>query len=158
LGYNATCKNTRFEKEMGKKRDRRSLDDPEGGGFTMGDMLRAKGFDLSREDLPESPAQEAPAEGEGANPGVANREDTIPSLGGDLRLKLERKGRGGKKVTLLEGLTLQGKELERFVKKLRRGMGAGAKIEGDRVVVQGDLRERLSQWLEKQGAGRVRIL
>jgi translation initiation factor 1 (eIF-1/SUI1) len=34
-------------------------------------------------------------------------------------------------------------------------MGTGARVEEGRVIVQGDLRDRVAEWLQKQGAKRV---
>jgi len=138
---------------MGKKRKSKEPPTEEPVGFTLGDMLRAKGITLSKDGLPEGP----PANQVGTEPQGEIAGPTT-TLGLDIRLKIERKGRRRKTVTLIEGLALDGEELAAFTKSLRKAMGAGAKVEGDRVVVQGDIRDRLVTWLEKSGAGSVRCV
>jgi translation initiation factor 1 len=68
----------------------------------------------------------------------------------------ERKGRGGKTVTLLrfpDGA--DGAGLDALARTLRQGLGTGAQAEDDAVAVQGDLVERVADWLAKRGAKRV---
>lgn len=72
-------------------------------------------------------------------------------------VRLERTGRGGKEVTVVEQLTLRPAELEQWLKALKQGLGCGGVIEGDRLVLQGDQRERLPQLLEKRGVGKVTV-
>ena len=140
---------------MGKKRGKRSLEDPEKGAFTFGDMLRIKGVQIPREGLPDAPPTEKASNTE--EPEDINA-TTHRNIGADLRLRVERKGRGGKTVTIIEGLALRGKERDAFTKRLRRAMGSGANFEGENIVVQGDIRDRLQPWLEKEGASNVRCI
>ncbi|RAL23004.1 translation initiation factor [Lujinxingia litoralis] len=70
-----------------------------------------------------------------------------------LRLRIERKGRGGKTVTLLEGLGSPGEDaLEALLGQLKRALGCGAAIDGEAIALQGDQRERAARWLQEQGA------
>lgn len=64
-----------------------------------------------------------------------------------------RKGRGGKTVTLIEGL--DGLDLAAIAKRIRTALGCGASVEEDCVVVQGDQRDRVARWLEAEGVGRI---
>jgi translation initiation factor 1 (eIF-1/SUI1) len=59
----------------------------------------------------------------------------------------ERKGRGGKTVTLIGGLAGSPGYLQDLAKQLRRAMGCGASVEGNTVVLQGDHQERAAAWL-----------
>ena len=68
---------------------------------------------------------------------------------------MERKGRGGKTVAVVSHL--QGTEAGRALvaRDLRRALGCGARVEGEDIIVQGDVRERARAWLEKQGVKKV---
>lgn len=71
-------------------------------------------------------------------------------------VRRERSGRGGKTVTLVEQLGWPPGELERLSKKMKKALGCGARVEGDAVLLQGDLEERAAAWLEaEQVAKRV---
>jgi len=60
-------------------------------------------------------------------------------------LRRTRKGRGGRTVTLIQGIESGHEEVAKRAKKL---LGTGARVEEDEVVVQGDQVERLAGWLE----------
>ncbi|NLG27268.1 MAG: translation initiation factor [Chloroflexi bacterium] len=62
-----------------------------------------------------------------------------------------RKGRGGKVVTLIEGLVLAASEREALARELRRACGVGGTVRGDAIELQGDLRERLAELLTERG-------
>jgi translation initiation factor 1 len=68
---------------------------------------------------------------------------------------MERAGRGGKTVTVVEKLDLAPAEREAWVGALKRALGCGGAVEGDRLVLQGDVRERVSDWLVKRGVRKV---
>ena len=81
----------------------------------------------------------------------------VPDLAGcgKITLRRERKGHGGKTVTIVAGLRLDPRRLERIARGLRRALGAGATVDGDLVVVQGDLMARVQPWLAAHGARRI---
>jgi translation initiation factor 1 len=62
-------------------------------------------------------------------------------------VRYERKGRAGKEVTVVEKLGLSTRELERWCKELKGALGVGGQVEGSALVLQGDQRERVKQWL-----------
>lgn len=70
-------------------------------------------------------------------------------------VRMERTGRGGKEVTVIEQLELSLKEREGWLKELKGALGCGGTLEGDALVLQGDLRERTGNWLEKKGVRKV---
>lgn len=72
-------------------------------------------------------------------------------------VRLERKGRGGKDVTVVEQLGLPPTELELWLKALKGSLGCGGTIEGETLVLQGDLRKRIGPLLEARGVRQVRI-
>jgi translation initiation factor 1 len=74
-----------------------------------------------------------------------------------LVLRCERKGRGGKTVTLIEGLQLSPTHMEELAKKIRTSLGCGAHVEENHIVIQGDHRERTETVLRKAGAQKVLV-
>jgi translation initiation factor 1 len=70
-------------------------------------------------------------------------------------VRMERKGRGGKEVTVVEQLELPQKEREVWLKALKGALGCGGVVEEDALVLQGDQRERLPALLEARGVRRV---
>jgi len=62
-----------------------------------------------------------------------------------LKIKLDSKRRAGKVVTLIEGFTGKEKDLEELGKKLK-----GSAKNGE-IIIQGDQREKVMQWLKKNG-------
>lgn len=67
----------------------------------------------------------------------------------------ERKGRGGKTVTLVEGIAVKGEKRRSLVRELRSTLGTSGKMEDDVLVLGGDQRERLRAWLQAKGAGKI---
>lgn len=70
---------------------------------------------------------------------------------GFVRLQREKKGRGGKTVTIVLGLPGGASEHEAILKVLKQHCGAGGTLEGDTLEIQGDHRERLRVKLEAMG-------
>ncbi|ADO69334.1 translation initiation factor [Stigmatella aurantiaca] len=70
-------------------------------------------------------------------------------------VRMERKGRGGKEVTVVEQLGLPPAEREVWLKALKGALGCGGAVEEDVLVLQGDHRERLPGLLEARGVRRV---
>ncbi|RKG70817.1 translation initiation factor [Corallococcus terminator] len=72
-------------------------------------------------------------------------------------VRMERKGRGGKEVTVVEQLGLPAAQLDTWLKALKGGLGCGGVVEEDSLVLQGDQRERLPALLEARGVRKVII-
>jgi translation initiation factor 1 len=66
-------------------------------------------------------------------------------------IRLERKGRGGKAVTVIEGLQLPEKEKEPLLKQLKMRLGTGGTIKDTSLEIQGDHCSELMAELEKMG-------
>lgn len=67
------------------------------------------------------------------------------------KLRAEKKGRGGKTVTVVYGLPLNTAFLEELSQKLKRACGTGGTVVEGGIELQGDLRERVRAVLIKQG-------
>jgi len=72
-------------------------------------------------------------------------------------VRMERAGRGGKTVTVVEKLGLPRRELEAWLADMKRGLGCGGVVEGDALVLQGDSRERTGRLLEARGVKKVTV-
>jgi translation initiation factor 1 len=55
-----------------------------------------------------------------------------------VRVRLDRKGRGGKSVTLIEGIPLTGKDREVLLRKLKTSLGTGGALKEEALEIQGD--------------------
>lgn len=67
-----------------------------------------------------------------------------------IRISRESKGRKGKGVTLVTGLTLQDDELKTLAKRLKALCGSGGTVKNGLIEIQGDHREQIKQELEKR--------
>jgi translation initiation factor 1 len=72
-------------------------------------------------------------------------------------VRMERAGRGGKIVTVVEKLDLRPGELATWLGELKRALGCGGVVEGGALVLQGDTRERVGAWLERRGVKKVTV-
>jgi translation initiation factor 1 len=70
---------------------------------------------------------------------------------GVVRLLRDRKGRGGKGVTLIAGVNGSPAALETLSRELKRFCATGGTLRGDVIEIQGDQRERLKSELERRG-------
>ena len=70
---------------------------------------------------------------------------------GPVRVSRETKGRGGKAVTLVRGLPLDGAALAALGKRLRTACGAGGTVKDGVLEVQGDHVEQVLAWLQQDG-------
>jgi translation initiation factor 1 len=114
---------------------------------SLGDLLARQGLKVA--DTPPEPPAPPPT---APKPGSIDLSNCAK-----LVVRRERKGRGGKTATIVAGLQLREKQLDHLAKELRRALGCGASVDGDTIVVQGDLTTRTAQWLQDHGAKRVVI-
>lgn len=77
--------------------------------------------------------------------------ETMPLLKQKLRIRLETKHRAGKAVTLIEGFIGTNNDLEELGKKLKSYCGTGGSVKDGEIIVQGDQREKVMQWLQRNG-------
>jgi translation initiation factor 1 len=114
-------------------------------GFNvLSEALRARGLEVREEAPPPAPA--APA---------------APSGGTDLSrcaravVRRERKGHGGKTVTVIEGLALSSRNFEAVAREMRKSFGCGSWEDDGRIVLQGDRAAAAETWLRQRGVARV---
>ncbi|OFW02102.1 MAG: hypothetical protein A3I61_03760 [Acidobacteria bacterium RIFCSPLOWO2_02_FULL_68_18] len=67
------------------------------------------------------------------------------------KLRIEKKARGGKTVTVVDGLPRNSAFLRNLSQELKRACGAGGSVFDTGVEVQGDMRERVRAVLLARG-------
>jgi translation initiation factor 1 len=95
-----------------------------------------------RDQLPKGPEPKAPPPKKGPARAV---------------VRLEKKQRRGKEVTVVDKLDLKPAELEAWCKELKQACGCGGTVEEGMIVLQGDLRTRLPDLLTKKGVAKVTV-
>ncbi|HMU10210.1 MAG TPA: translation initiation factor [Ferruginibacter sp.] len=83
---------------------------------------------------------------------------TIEPAQQQLRVILDTKHRAGKAVTLVYGFKGSNAHLEELGKKLKSFCGTGGSVKDSEIIVQGDHREKVLQWLHKNGYKMTRII
>src|SRR5437879_4460898 len=91
----------------------------------------------------------------GSLPKADEKAAKIPKGPAKAVVRMERVGRGGKEVTVIEQLDLPVQKREEWLKALKTALGCGGVIEGTALVLQGDQRERVPALLEKRGVRKV---
>jgi translation initiation factor 1 len=67
------------------------------------------------------------------------------------KLRMEKKGRGGKTVTVVYDLPNNADFLKELSQELKRACGTGGAVAENTVELQGDLRDRVRDYLVKKG-------
>jgi translation initiation factor 1 len=78
-------------------------------------------------------------------------QDTLPPAQQPLKIRLDTKRRAGKAVTLVDGFKGKPNDLEDLGKKLKTICGSGGSAKDGEIIVQGDHRDKVLQWLQKNG-------
>jgi translation initiation factor 1 len=96
------------------------------------------------------PADSAPAK-QPALP--ANPAAPLPTLQHNkpVRVRLDRKGRGGKAVSVIEGVMSPPRGKQALLKLLKTKLGAGGTIKDDTLEIQGDRRDDIVAILNQLG-------
>ena len=73
-----------------------------------------------------------------------------PRMDGRVRIRLEKAGRKGKGVSIIEGLPA-GTQLDKLCKELKGACGTGGTVKNGVIEIQGDQRDRLVDILNRRG-------
>ncbi len=84
--------------------------------------------------------------------------NTLPPPQQKLKIRLDTKHRGGKAVTLVEGFIGTEDDLVDLGKKIKNFCGTGGSAKEGEIIVQGDQREKVLQWLLKNDYKNTRKL
>ncbi len=76
---------------------------------------------------------------------------TLPPKDRLLIVSLDAKQRGGKMVTLVKGFSGTETDLEKLGKQLKSYCGTGGAVKNNEILIQGDNREKIFQWLNRNG-------
>lgn len=87
---------------------------------------------------------------------LRDEEETLPKEDQELRVRIERKGRKGKIVTLITGFVGQTADLEELGKELKAKCGIGGSVKEGEIILQGELVERVVALLREMGYTRTR--
>lgn len=75
-----------------------------------------------------------------------------------LRISLDKRNRGGKAVTLITGFRGTADDLAGLGKFLKVKCGVGGSAKDGEIIVQGDLRQKVLEILQKEGYVKSRII
>lgn len=81
----------------------------------------------------------------------------IPFSSQKLRVLLDKSGRAGKTVTLVDRFIGPESALEALGKEIKNHCGTGGSVKDGQILIQGDQRQKIATFLEKKGAS-VRVL
>lgn len=68
-----------------------------------------------------------------------------------LRVSIEKKGRGGKTVTLVNGFIGPEDDLKELDKLLKTRCGVGGSVKDGEIIIQGEFKQRIIELLKAEG-------
>ncbi len=77
--------------------------------------------------------------------------ETLPKNQQKLRVSMEKKGRGGKTVTLIKGFVGTESDLKELGKILKTKCGVGGSVKDEEIIIQGDFKQRIIELLKAEG-------
>lgn len=83
--------------------------------------------------------------------------EMLPWTAQKFRVSLDKSGRAGKAVSMVEGFAGPASELENLARELKNLCGTGGSAKEGEILIQGDQRSKIAAFLEKKGA-KVRMI
>ncbi|MDE6478674.1 MAG: translation initiation factor [Muribaculaceae bacterium] len=68
-----------------------------------------------------------------------------------LHVLIEKKGRGGKTATIIEGFEISDEEIDEIARTLRKKLGTGGSARGGEILIQGDRKNDTVRLLKEMG-------
>ena len=83
--------------------------------------------------------------------------ESIPPEQQTLRISFETKHRAGKAVTIVRNYIGPGEEMESIGKQLKTYCGTGGSVKEGEIIIQGDHRKKVFDWLIKNGYRKTKM-
>ncbi len=77
--------------------------------------------------------------------------ETLPKNEQQLRVQIDRRNRGGKVVTLVNGFVGAEEDLKVLGKLLKTKCGVGGSVKDGVIIIQGDFKQQIVTLLNKEG-------
>lgn len=78
-------------------------------------------------------------------------DETLEKQQQKLRVSIEKKGRGGKTVTLITGFIGKEDDLKELGKLLKKKCGVGGSAKDGEIIIQGEFKQRIIDLLKAEG-------
>ena len=82
---------------------------------------------------------------------VEEEAETLPAAQQKLIVKIDRRARAGKQVTLVTGFVGRSEDLAALAKTLKTKCGVGGSAKDGEIIIQGDFRDRVTVLLKDMG-------
>lgn len=79
------------------------------------------------------------------------KEETKPANRTVLDITFEKKGRGGKTATIISGFEISDEEIKELASKMKAKLGTGGSARGGEILIQGDRRKDVLEYLKTAG-------
>lgn len=83
--------------------------------------------------------------------GEEENTETLDKKQQKLRVSIEKKGRGGKTVTLITGFVGNDNDLKELGKLLKTKCGVGGSAKDGEIIIQGEFKQRIIDILKAEG-------
>lgn len=78
-------------------------------------------------------------------------QETVDPKQQKLRVSIEKKGRGGKTVTVISGFIGSEDDLKELGKMLKTKCGVGGAVKDGEILIQGEFKQRVTDLLKAEG-------
>lgn len=82
--------------------------------------------------------------------------ETLPINKQKLRVVIDKRNRKGKTVTLVLGFIGKDEDLKELAKALKTHCGTGGSVKDHEIIIQGDVRTKIIDFLQKKGYTNIR--
>lgn len=77
--------------------------------------------------------------------------DALPAEDRQVRVRLDKKGRGGKTVSVISGLDMKPDDIGRVLKQFKSRLGTGGTVKEGELEIQGDHCDKIISLLQEMG-------